>query len=162
VACDISCQHHHDNIQPLSKAQPRRTDFMTHSRNTEYDQRLISTALIQCLHLSFSIHNTLHIYSLYLSSTTNHNSRPRCHTTTRTSSCLPQAHGTFTLSQLFKLQLQVDRFLAPYANLAAEVVTPLNTQTYHSTQTTPPLKQSSRLQPHHRLEAQLTCSQYRP
>jgi hypothetical protein len=162
VACGISCQHHHDNIQLLSKAQPRWTDFMTHSRNTEYDQRLISTSLASAFASFLFHHNTLSIHSLYLSSATNHNSHPRCHTTTRTSSCLPQAHGTFTLSQLFKLQLLVDRFLDPYANLVAEAVTPRNTQTYHSIQTTPPLKQSSRLQPHHRLEAQLTCSQYRP
>jgi hypothetical protein len=162
VACDISCQHHHDNIELLSKAQPRWTDFTTHSRNTTYDQTLINTSLASTFG-SFLFHSQHFEHSsTYLSSTTNHNSHPRCHTTTRTSSCVPQAHGTFTLPQLFKLQLQADRCLDPYANLAAEAVTPRKTQTYHSTQTTPPLKQSSRLQPRRRLEVQLTCSQYHP
>jgi hypothetical protein len=144
VACDISCQHHHDNIELLSKAQPRWTDFTTHSRNTTYDQTLINTSLASTFG-SFLFH-----------------SQHFEHSSTYLSSCVPQAHGTFTLPQLFKLQLQADRCLDPYANLAAEAVTPRKTQTYHSTQTTPPLKQSSRLQPRRRLEVQLTCSQYHP
>ena len=159
------------NIELRGKAQPRWTDFMTHSHShsptnetLKYDQSktYISTSLASTFG-SFPFHSQHFEPSFaYLSSTTNHNSHPRCHTTTRTSSCLPQARGTFTLPQLFILPLQVDRYLDLYANLAAEAVTPRNTQTYHSTQTTPPLKQSSRLQPHRRLEVQLTCSQYHP